>query len=45
MIYTPSVNIEQGVGKEFNYIVTPNSQSVLGNIVSNYRSGQHSFTI
>lgn len=45
MIYTPSVNIEHGVGKEFNYIVTPNSQSVLGNIVSNYRSGLHSFTI
>ncbi len=45
MIYTPSVNIEQGIGKEFNYIVTPNSQSVLGNIVSNYRSGLHSFTI
>lgn len=45
MKYTPSVNIEQGIGNEFNYIVTPNSQAVLGNIVSSYRSGAHSFTI
>lgn len=45
MNYTPSVNIELGIGDEFNYIVTPNSQSVLGNIVSCYQSGVHSFTI
>lgn len=45
MNYTPSVNIEHGIGDEFKYIVTPNSQSVLGNIISSYRSGTHSFTI
>lgn len=45
MSYTPSVNIEYGVGDDFKYIVTPNSQSVLGNIVSSYQSGVHSFTI
>ena len=45
MSYTPSVNIEYEVDKEFNYIVTPNAQSVLGNIVSSYQSGAHSFTI
>ena len=45
MSYIPSINIEYGVGKDFNYIVTPNSQSVLGNIVSSYQAGSHSFTI
>ena len=45
MSYTPSVNIEYEAGNEFNYIVTPNAQSVLGNIVTSYQSGFHSFTI
>lgn len=45
MSYIPSINIEYGVGSDFNYIVTPNSRSVLGNIVSSYQAGSHSFTI
>ena len=45
MIYSPSVNIEHEIGSDFNYIVTPNAHSVLGNIVTNYQSGLHSFTI
>ena len=45
MSYTPSVNIEYEAGNEFNYIVTPNAQSVLGNIVTSFQSGYHSFTI
>lgn len=45
MKYTPSANIEIGVGKDFQYIVTPNAQSVLGTIASDYQSGIHSFTV
>lgn len=45
MSYTPSVNIEHGIGNDFKYIVTPNAHSVLGNIVTSYQSGLHSFTI
>ncbi len=45
MNYTPSVNIEHEVGNDFNYIATPNAHSVLGNIVTSYQSGLHSFTI
>jgi hypothetical protein len=45
MSYIPSVNIESNIGDDFQYIVTPNSKSVLGNIVSSYQSGIHSFTI
>lgn len=43
--YTPSVNIEYEVDKDFNYIVTPNAQAVLGSIVSSFQQGIHSFTI
>lgn len=45
MSYSPSVNIEHEIGSDFNYIVTPNAHSVLGNIVTSYQSGLHSFTI
>ena len=45
MKYTPSANIEIGAGKDFQYIVTPNAQSVLGTIASDYQSGIHSFTV
>lgn len=45
MRYTPSINIEYQLNKDFNYIVTPNALSVLSNIVSSYQSGSHSFTI
>lgn len=45
MSYIPSVNIEHGITDDFQYIVTPNTKNVLGNIVSCYHTGMHSFTI
>ena len=45
MNYNPSVNIEFGIKENFQYIVTPNAQSVLGNMIQGYQSGIHSFTI
>lgn len=45
MKYIPSINIEYGIDPEFQYIVTPNAQAVTGNLVSNYNSGMHSFSI
>ena len=45
MSYIPSVNIEQGLSEDFQYVVTSNSQTVLGNIISNFNDGFHSFTI
>lgn len=45
MSYIPSVNIEHGISDAFQYIVTPNTKNVWGNIVSCYHEGMHSFTI
>ncbi len=45
MSFRLSTNIEQGVSKDFNYIVTPNAQKVYGNIVESFQSGIHSFSI
>ena len=45
MKYIPSINIEYGIDPDFQYIVTPNAQAVTGNLVSNYNSGIHSFSI
>ena len=45
MSYIPSINIETNFSDDFNYIVTENSKSVLGNIVNNFNTGNHSFTI
>lgn len=45
MSYIPSVNIEIGISKDFQYIVTPNTQKVLGDLISLYQSGNHSFTV
>lgn len=45
MKYNPSINIEYGIEQDFNYIVTPNAQQVMGNIISSYRAGIHSFSI
>lgn len=44
MSYIPSINIETNFSDDFNYIVTENSKSVLGNIVNNFNAGNHSFT-
>lgn len=45
MKYNASVNIEFGVQEDFQYIVTPNVQRVLGEIVSCVSTGIHSFSI
>ena len=45
MSYIPSVNIEHGITDDFQYIVTPNTKNVWGNIVSSFHDGIHSFTI
>ena len=45
MRYNASVNIEIGVQEDFQYIVTPNVQRVLGDIVSSVSSGVHSFSV
>lgn len=45
MKYIPSINIESNIINDFNYIVTPNAQSALANIISSFHSGIHSFTL
>lgn len=45
MKYTPSINIEQSAFDEQKYIVTQNALNVVGNIVSSYVEGIHSFNI
>jgi hypothetical protein len=45
MKYVPSINIESGIDTSFEYIVTPNAMNVVENVVSNYQSGIHSFSI
>ena len=45
MKYNASVNIEIGVQDDFQYIVTPNVQRVLGDIVSSVSTGVHSFSV
>lgn len=45
MRYNASVNIENGVQDDYQYIVTPNVQRVLGDIISSVNSGVHSFSV
>lgn len=45
MKYNASVNIEIGVQEDFQYIVTPNVQRVLGDIASSVTTGVHSFSV
>lgn len=45
MNYNPSINIEYGIDDNFHYIVTPNAQAITGNLLANYHSGVHSFSI
>ena len=45
MSYIPSVNIEQGLSDDFQYVVTSNSQTVWGSIISSFNDGLHSFSI
>ena len=43
--FSLSVNIENGVADGYSYIVTPNVEKVVNEIVSQYQAGVHSFTI
>ena len=44
-VFTLSANIENGITEGSKYIVTPNVEKVLQEIVSAYQTGIHSFTI
>jgi DNA polymerase III delta prime subunit len=43
--FSPSVNIQRDSAKNFEYVVTPNSVEIYSQIVSNFDSGIHSFSI
>ena len=43
--YNPSVNIKRDLGKDLNYIPTPNSVLVYEELIKQYYKGTHSFTI
>lgn len=43
--FSLSANIENGVTGSDNYIVTPNVEKVVSELVSQYQAGVHSFTI
>ena len=43
--FSLSANIENGFAKGAHYIVTPNAQKAIQNIVNDFRAGIHSFTI
>ena len=44
-VFTLSANIENGFAEGSKYIVTPNTQKVLQEIVDGYQVGIHSFSI
>ena len=44
-IFSLSANIENGFAEGSQYIVTPNAQNAIHNIVNDFQSGIHSFTI
>ena len=43
--FSLSANIENGFAEGSQYLVTPNAQNAVHNIVNDFRSGIHSFTI
>ena len=43
--FSLSANIENGFAEGTEYLVTPNAQNAIHNIVNDFRSGIHSFTI
>jgi len=45
MKYNASVNIENGIGEDYKYIVTPNVHRVLADIIAATNQGSHSFSI
>ena len=44
-VFTLSANIETGITDGSRYIVTPNVQKVLQEIISAYQTGIHSFIV
>ena len=44
-VFTLSANIENGIAEGSRYIVTPNTQKVLQEVVDSYQVGIHSFSI
>ena len=45
MAFSLSANIKNGFAEGMQYLVTPNAQNAIHNIVNDYRTGIHSFTI
>ena len=43
--FSLSANIENGFAEGIQYLVTPNAQNAIHNIVNDFRTGIHSFTI
>lgn len=43
--FSLSANIENGFAEGMQYLVTPNAQNAIHNIVNDFHSGIHSFTI
>lgn len=43
--YSPSINIVRDLGKNLEYIPTPNAKQVYTHIAQNYTTGTHSFNI
>ena len=43
--FSLSANIENGFADGMQYLVTPNAQNAIHNIVDDFKSGIHSFTI
>ena len=43
--FSLSANIENGFAKGMQYLVTPNAQNAIHNLVNDFKSGIHSFTI
>ena len=40
-----SANIENGFAKGMQYIVTPNAQNVVNDLINGFKTGIHSYTI
>ena len=45
MTFSLSANIENGFAEGGQYLVTPNAQNAIHNLVSDFKSGIHTFTI
>ncbi|MCZ4409100.1 hypothetical protein O3Q51_09785 [Cryomorphaceae bacterium 1068] len=43
--FSPSINIIRDENKDFNYILTPNSEKIAGQIGHDFKKGMHAFTM